>query len=447
MKNGLVLTALGLLSLVVAGPASADDVSSLREELAILKAKVVGLDGARDSGQIQGDSETLTSMKKKGRIQIGGRVEIDMQVVSRDDFTSSSDDVLYTQFTTQEAELDFKISAGSNAYLFIRLDLDDFWDSTVNQDDLLEEVYFRWNQVRGSNWDLRFGKGELPYGQDKDVLITDSYHHNDGDYRSTYLGVPHEAVAAQGAGVGGGNPHLGVGNFAHPGEKDNVFLIEATYRWRDWFTFEGALFQNHSTTGGAGRLTRGMHEDRPDDHLLFQSVAGRFTLRPIEGLTLQLSGLNQHTDSQGDVDSRLPAYINGDAKTDESSISFSFDYFFRGVPLEIFGEYQHGANWYNDDHYTVDIFSLGTIWGVTPKIDLIAVGEWLNLDANNNNVYFGNGYGDEEDYYKLALGAKYKFDNGIYLMVEYLHEWYHNERPGDDRRDADALSFRTAWSF
>ena len=63
-----------------------------------------------------------------------------------------------------------KITADKDTYLFIKLDVDDFYNGSGDDDELLEEVYFKWSNVRGSNFDIRFGKGELAYGQDKDVV-------------------------------------------------------------------------------------------------------------------------------------------------------------------------------------------------------------------------------------------------------------------------------------
>jgi len=134
-----------------------------------------------------GDAESLTALRKKGAIRVGGDVNVDLLFKHRDDFSFDDDEVDSTEFHTNSANLRFKIDASPDTYLYIKLDLDDFWANdggTINQDDLLEEVRYVWNHVRGSNWGLVFGKGEVPYGQDKTLGIIQSYNHNDQTYSS-----------------------------------------------------------------------------------------------------------------------------------------------------------------------------------------------------------------------------------------------------------------------
>ncbi|MBN2714095.1 MAG: hypothetical protein JXR97_16875 [Planctomycetes bacterium] len=409
--------------LVMAGTLRADD-SSLRQEIDDLRSKVASLESSEMAPAAGGDAASLTSMKKKGSIQIGGNVEMDVQVIHRDEDTAG-DEVDSTVFRTADADLDFKVSASKDAYLYITLDLDDMWNQTADQDDLLEECYFMWTNVRGSAFDVRLGKGELAYGLDKDVVITDSYNHGNGN--NSYLGRAFEAVGTTTA-----NDHGNVGNFINIGEIDNVFMVEGTYRWKNLLKVEAALFQNNDTTGG-GRTTRGMHEDRSDDTLFFQSYAVRATLTPIENLKLIASVVNQHNDSAGDD------AVSKEAEEDQYSVSLAFDWNVKKFPLEIFGEYQHGWDYNYNDDICVDVAQIGAIYGITKTIDIIGEVEYMDIDSGDAN-------NESEHYIKAVAAGKYSFDNGIYMMVEYCHEWY--EADDSDRdADADVVSFRTGLSF
>ncbi len=442
-----------MLGMVLA--AQAEDVSGIRAEIARLKEKVQAMQAARAASATNlGDAKSILTLRKKGAVQIGGRFDVDLYSINRDDRTSGSDTVNSTEFTTTTAALFFKINASRNTYLRIKLDVDDFWnEGRANQDDLLEEVYFMWQNVRGSTWNLKFGKAEIPYGLDKDPAITKSYHHNSGFGCASYLGNAREQRDANDTAR---NPHSTVGNSRHPGEHDNLYLIQAEYKFRDLFKAELALFQNGAPASpGGGRQTRGMYEDRSDDNMLFNSFDARFTLTPVENLELRFSVVNEHSASMGDGSLRtalagtdtwaLPAGRESDASANQTAIDFAFDWKLKSMKLELFGEYQHAWDWRYDEQYSLDIASLGAIYGLTDHVDMVLIGEWLGIDAGNNQAL--HGWDNDEDYYKTTIAGRYTFDNRIQLRLEYTKEWYFNDRAGDDQRDADVVAFRTMWVF
>ncbi len=432
-----VLVSAGMLA---SAAVHAEDLSNVKEEIEDMKAKVAALEN-RAAPPAAGDAQSLTALQKKGAIRIGGDVNVDLIVKRRDDGTPEreGDTVNSTAFHTNSANLRFKIDASPDMYLYIKLDLDDSWDATANQDDLLEECKFVWNHIRESNWGLVFGKGEVPYGQDKTLGAIQSYHHNadqvDGEGPIILTGATEENGEADAA-----NPYLNRGYLNrrrawHPGEVDNVFLLEANYSYKDLARFEIAVFQNNDTTGG-GRLTRGMHEDRPDDHLGFESFAARLWIAPMEALRFEFSFIKMHTDSFGDK-----GQFGRFAEDDRYAVNAGFYYKFANAPLEAFGEYQHGWDWAYQEDYDTDTAQLGLVWNVTQPVDVWVVGEWLGIDDDAWNV--------DEDYWKVVVGARYRFENGIYLVLEYGHEWwdgdYDNARDLDG--DADVVVFRSGWAF
>ncbi len=458
----------------LAGASEAD----LKAELADMKAKMAAMEsslavGAGGGGG--GEASNLQSMKGKGTITVGGDVAIDIMFRSRDDWTSDHDAIDSTEFHTNSANLRFKIASSPTSYLYIKLDLDDFWndegqDQWPDQDDLLEECKFVWKNIRGSNFSLIFGKGEAPYGQDKTIGIIQSYNHDHSSFRghNVYSSEgPVFLVAAEGvedqfelgtSDTQVQNPHIFRGNTAHPGEVDNVFLMQVNYTWKNIVQAQLAIFQNNDFKGVTGvslanpatfqahwfpdgvlqnlPMTRAMHEDRPDDNLLFQSIAGRIWFLPNEELTLELSFINMHSDSHGDHD----LYTRGES--DQEAISFGFDYKLKHKPIELFGEYQHGFNWNYTKQYYTDSYQLGLIWGLTSNIDMGMMGEYLRIhhEMDNNN---------KEAYTKFVINGKYKFETGIEAILEYGYEYYNGEVAGggDDDRTAHVLAFRTAWSF
>ncbi|MCX7935850.1 MAG: hypothetical protein N3A66_11410, partial [Planctomycetota bacterium] len=145
-----------------------NEIANLRAEVADLKAKIAAAEAATAAAEPGGDAEALTSLKKKGAIKIGGEFLIDCLVLRRDDGDPNADgnpngpgegddEVNSTQFRTEDAYLGFEIKANENVALNILLDLDDMWErdaGPVEQDDLLEECYFLWENIAGSSWSL-----------------------------------------------------------------------------------------------------------------------------------------------------------------------------------------------------------------------------------------------------------------------------------------------------
>lgn len=433
-----------LAAAILLGGVASAQTSDMKAEFARMKAKMASMESllAGPGSVGGGEAPSLRSLKRKASIQIGGDVNVDIIFKHRDDITSDYDHVDSTQFHTNSANLRFKINATQSTYLYIKLDLDDAWDDDRldgigDQDDLLEEVKFVWKSVRNSNWGLVFGKGEVPYGQDKTLGIIQSYHHNDQTYTSEgpvfLVAGTEEAFGRDDFSVG--NPHSNVGNTSKPGEVDNVFMIQVNYIHEDWLKFEVALFQNNDTLG-RGAPTRGMHEDRADDHLLFQSMAARIWLLPSENMTVEISLIRKYVDSFGDLDINSP-------KPSEESYAFSigFDYKAKSWPIEVFGELQHAWNWNYTKGYEVDIIQLGLIWGTTKDIDIGFMYEWMEIGDPN---VLGN-----ENYQKFVTSIKYTFKSGIYSILEYGYEYFDGAVPGggDDDRDAHVLAFRTGWIF
>jgi hypothetical protein len=418
----------------------ADDVTSMKQELADLRAKLASMESTQASEcatcgpvscgcgepSMEGEAKNLTSMKKKGVITIGGGAETFAFVVHRDEDPRNihgEDDVIDSTTVSGEADLKFKVAASKDTYLNIKLDLEDFSDADVDQDDLLEELYFVWKNVMGSDLQLAFGKKEVKaFGQDETVGYFDGLVHGGADL----LDWGEEADSSKSE-YNPANLHDGVGTNHLPGELDNVFQLEATYKFADMAKFMVAVFQD--------KKGRGMHEDRSDDHGL-QSGAAKLVLTPVEGFEFEVSGISRHNDSKGDKD------LSGSrAEDDESAISVGFNYEFCGLPLYVFGEYLHGWDQKWTEDMDTDTVQLGMVYGLTECVDFGLMGEWAQIDEGKNY--------EEEDYYNLYATMYYNFENGISVGLEYCHQWFDGDlyAGGDHEAEAQAIGFVTSWSF
>jgi len=462
----------------VGGAVLADDVTGMKSELADLKAKVAAMESTQMAPAAGGDCESLTSMKKKGAIKIGGNVEVAVMSISRDaqNVTASTgqdlgedDNVNSTVFNTNDAMLDFKVSACKDAFLYMRLDLDDMWgrdNGNVAQDDLLDQVYFMWENVKCSNIDIWFGKKDIPFAMNKDPLLLAQITDTTDGTQSSFLGQRWEEAANNTATT---NTHGVLGDYAHPGMQDNLFQAGMAWSMKDLLKIEVAAFQSRAYTNGValssgnGAATRGMFEDRSDDTGI-QSFASRLTVTPLEGLTLMASLMTEHYETGGDAQTQAGAITNttwsanrgaapnqgSDATSDRQAASLAASWEAKCIPLELWAEYIVGWNWAWNSKYDTDSYTLGARYGITEAIDLFLIGDMLLINDCRTR------YQQEENYYRLAVAGQYKFDNGIKLSLEYSHEMFRLDQsrqtgaPAGARAEggeADVIIFGTMWNF
>ena len=442
---------LGAVAMMLANTALGNDTSGMREEIADLRAKVAALESTQMAPAAGGDAASLTSMRKKGMIKIGGKVETAVIIAHRDDRASvdagQDDEVTTTTFGPTSGELNFKIEANSNMGAVIKLDIDDAWDEPdlgeLDQDDFLEEMYFYFKKVMDSNWGVKFGKKEVPFGTDKDVLILPAVTNT-----SAHFIAYNRALVNQGNWARNGmdtlvsvdNPHNDpTGRDWWPTEVDNRFQIAADWKYKDLLTLEMAVFQN----------VRTLHEDRSDDHLGLESYSARIKLMPLEGLTLQTSFMNQHWDAGQDG---IPNGANTknieNGEDNQKSFSFGIDYKVKSLPIELFAEYLHGwdGDYNNQNH--ADVVQLGLIWGVTEVVDLVLTGNYVGIEQDG--AVGGNVDQEwDDDLYSFQIGVIYKLEGNIQLHVEYQHDWYdYDIQDGDNyNQNGDALAFGVQWKF
>lgn len=435
-------------AMLFAGTAQADGA-----QIADLQSRIASLEAARMAPAGGGDAASLTSLRRKGAVRIGGEIELDTSFMRRTQQDARRRRFNKSETKSSNANLRVRVDMTSNAYAFMKLDLDDFlFDDGQTKDgtDLLEEVYFKWSNINGSSWDTQLGKFEMPFGLDKSVGITHNYTHNNGS-RNSYLARDFEsgqgidddatspnfgnAIPSQHRGVLWHNGGRGFG----PGEIDNVFGFQATYNHQDLAKLELAVFQNQIDLNWNGDRM-GMYRNRSEDNLGFRSGAARLWLMPLEGLTMQLSFSNQHMASKRDRRANIDyASFGRNGRRNKSALSFSMEYAMQDLPLELYIEYIRGWNQLYHRDIRTDTIQLGFTWGLTEKIDLNLDGQWFGVDQRQRRR--------DEDLYRVGLTGTYKTDYGVDFMLEYLHEWYRNDIRGWDRAKADVVTFRAAYRF
>ena len=254
---------------LVAGSVQANDAA----EMADLQARIATLEATMMAPAGGGDAEALTSLRKKGSVKIGGKVSIDVETTRRDEANTTDDHINRTVTHFDACDLDIRVDAGTDSYLFINFDM-----TGDTGDEVCAEVIFVWENVRGSNWDLVFGKTQMPFGQGKDNMLSGSFV-DDGapqimsleeadqrDYNETL------AVRRQIDNGGNGTTRNDAEEDNHEsqtlmanwqGDADEYIGLVATYSYKDLAKLDLAVFQH----------TTNMYEDLPQDR--FQSFSSK----------------------------------------------------------------------------------------------------------------------------------------------------------------------------
>lgn len=367
----------------------------LREDYARLQAETAAM-REQQRASAGGEPQALKSAGGNATVRIGGEMNTDYIVNWR---TRTRQTLTDTSWNIHSSNLRFTIDLSPELQARIKLDLSE--KQPYMQDQILEEAQIVWKNISGGPFSVIFGKGEVPYGQDRTLGIIQSYHHTEGSYSPegpTILNGPQEGAAFNDA-------QLAAGPVYHPGEIDRVVMAGVSFDWEDIIKAEFAVFQPNDWSNPA--LGNGTPVD---GDLGVESFAGRVWWRtPVEGLVAQVSGVRQHIRARGDN-----GRYGSDAVEDEYAASAGLDWNLTGIPLELFAEYERGWNWNYTSGYNTDTASIGGLYGLTDRLRVGAMTEWLRIDDR----------GTDHNYNKYVLHADYTFRSGLYMMAEYGLEFY-----------------------
>ncbi len=367
----------------------------LREDYARLQSESAQI-REQQRAQAGGAPDALKSAGGNATVRIGGEMNTDYIVNWR---SRSGQTLTDTSWNIHNSNLRFTIDLSPELQGRIKLDLSE--KQPYLRDQILEEAQIVWKNISGGPFSVLFGKGEVPYGQDRTLGIIQSYHHTEGSYSPegpTILNGPQEGAAFN-------DQQLAEGPVYHPGEVDRVVMAGVNFDWEDTIKAEFAVFQPNDWRDpalGDGAVV--------DGDVGIESFAGRIWWKtPVEGMVAEVSGIRQHIRQRGD-NSRY----GSDAVEDEYAASAGLDWNLPGLPLELFGEYEHGWDWNYTSGYNTDTLSFGGLYGLTDRLRAGGMAEWLLIDDRGN----------DHNYNKFVLHTDYTFRSGLYLMAEYGLEFY-----------------------
>ena len=356
--------------------------------------------------------EALRSSKSNAILTIGGELFTDYIGRIRTDGGVNGTEY-GGEWALHNSNLRFNFSVTDNLAVKIKLDMSSARDGLDT--GYMEEAIAIWNNICGGPIGLFFGKGEVPYGQDRTLGIIQSYNHTEGGNSPEgpiILNYP-----LWGSQISEENIIF------HPGEIDRVVMAGINLSWLDIIRFEFAFFQPHDLNSNF---------NNNDDMLEFNdsgvdSFAGRIWWNtPVEGLIAEISGVRKYIEKRGDK-----GIFGSDAVDSEYALSAGVEWTINDN-VNLFAEYQHGFDWGFKKGYNTDTVSLGGVYNLTEKLSLGAMAEWLHIAYN----------GDDYNFNKFVFHSQYSFRNGFYIIAEYgleLYNWGNGM--------TNMFAFRTGLSF
>ncbi len=469
--------AAALAAMVCAAPSFAnDDLSAMKASLDNMKIEMEAmrsqLNAEREAlrSNAGGAPEGLTSAKGNATIRIGGDVRIQYGIgwangFGRQAYTAydepgfaaggpTSVKSTIAGWDVARAELDFDIDLSCDTKGFISLRFDE--RGSYGRTQILDNAWWQWSNIGGSGFGLKVGLLDVPFGMwaNTDMggydfdgvdrpLITDPFVRN--------VQSPIYAATRDNRAI----------TWTYDANMHNVTNLGfvASYSWDDQLVIKAGLMASEwelPNQGFDSRLTYA--NDNRNIGFVDHFITVGWNPCWLEGLHLELGYMGRFDEGRGvDLDAAEGnpyAFDFTQAKSGDHAYKPAFDL---GVNYKIndcwrvYGEGQLAWNPAWGDGF---LFALttGVDYRVTEKLMLGVGFEFFH--GNYAAEYYWNdrpGWGNgalNEDIYRLTLGAKYDFGNGLYFQAQYYHDIMYMSGIGDqDTKDADMILLQTGYQF
>ena len=397
VRHIMTLIACALAGVMALCPAArGDELAEVKAQLAGLESEYALLRAENAAFTPEAAPAALRSAGGNATVRIGGEINTDYVYVFRDKSQQKSVDWYSSGgWHLRNSNLRFTFDTSPDVRMVIKLDLSETQYYLQNQ--ILEEAKIIWNRVGGGPFSIIFGKGEVPYGQDRTLGIIQSYHHTEGSYSAEGPTILNGPLPGQ---------HFdspdALSPVFHPGEIDRVIHAGISFDWDDVLRLEFAVFQ---PTDWA---QPGLNNATLNDFGLQSFCARLWWNVPVEGMTVQISGVRQHIQNRSDR--RFGAH----GVRDQYAASAGLDWVLPQMPLEVFAEYQRGWDWNYTAGYNTHTVSVGALYDLTNRLRVGGVVEWLHIDNRGSRI----------NYNKFVAHTRYNFTESMHTIAEYGCELY-----------------------
>ena len=454
---------------LVGGKAVAEDVDvqALQAKLAAQEARLNDLQAKMYGTSCEGPAapEGITSLRKNAVVTIGGffntryyvkKSELKSSLLVGGDGrqlnANNRRDTLskgrMTDMTIGDTVLQVKIDVNDNFDAFAQFN---FNDSNRYNTGPAQNYWMRWKNINCSGFGVLVGRDSLKFGGIQPYGFFDSFGNGYDDATGdAFAGWgQHEDPAngwwdADGVWQGVGGSMFGEGMFW--GESsivprhtiwNNSRTIQVNPYWENQdgtFKVEASWFQlTEYTHENRDHLNRSGYNRRTSKNYGMGSFSGRVTWKPIEGLTLVASAVNQHADNGSGLWDAMrggnwikpntgnrPVNADGqviDVNNNNFATNLAFEYrpcFFN--KLNVFASWTHGWNegWVKNQ----DSDSINAGFGIdfTDQLTWYATGDYLRV-KNDQGVTWHKATG-----LAVETGFEYTLPYGVNFQVAYRHD-------------------------
>lgn len=474
------LLTVGLLGFFIGGGffantlfANDDEVTKMKLEMAKLQAEMKSLQVERENlrSNAGGEPESLQSANGQANIRIGGDVRIRYGIGSSNGYERADNNgngntanfrSTSSGWALERFALNFDIELSPDTSAVVGLRLDGFGYMWPDGAGILDQAYWQWDNVGGTKLSLKVGLTDAPLGM---WLNTDMGGYDWGGVDRALISDPFVEAGASISvtDTAGGFYGANVEDcLAHDFAAHGAPGIYGTYKVNDELTLKAGVLSRY-TGGNVSRTIAGNdlgltpNNEIRNIGLIDHVFAIGYNPASMEGLHLEASYLGQFdmgsnsavkiTDPYG-----VNTYDDPDDAHGEATYLPTFDFGVVYVKDKWTIAAEIIARW--NPHFVTGFdfaFSAAVDYRLTEKLMLGVGFDWLHSQHTGERyelVTLDPMSAINANIYRMSVGGKYDFGNGIYLQAQYYHQMMQVSGFGDQNlKDADVILLQTGYRF
>ena len=478
--------AAALAAMVSLAPSFAgDDLSAMKASMDNMKIEMEAmrsqLNAEREAlrANAGGAPEGILSAKGNATLRIGGDVRIQYALgtangYGRADYTAWDEQPNIAPYTptgersvvagweVARAQLDFDVDLSCDTKGFISLRFDE--NGSYNFTHILDQAYWQWNNVGGSGFGLKIGLMDIPFGMwaNTDMggydfdgvdrpLITDPFVRsvNSPIFTLTGQGLNGQLFSVQDPDM------LNVTNLG----------LLASYSWDDQVILKAGIMASGFDNNHGNLLRDNLTYANEIRNIGFIDHVITVGYNPcwLEGLHVEASYMGRFDEGRA----QISQWNDGAPVWGVFNDPYAFDYtqnqcgdtdykpsFDIGVSYKVNDQLRAYAEgvfaWspFYADGYSYAM-TVGADYRLTEKLMLgfgfdfchtSFTGDFVNQQGMDNGVH--------ANLYRISVGGKYDFGNGLYFQAQYFHDIAYYAGVGDqDTKAADMILLQTGFQF
>ena len=405
-----------------------------------------------------GAPEALTSAKGNATIRIGGDVRFQYSIGWNSGYGRRQPNKLNntTNYRTTDAgwalarakvDFDINLSCDTSAYVALRFDNP---SERINGLGIIDEAYWKWNNVGGSGFGLKVGLFDQPFGMGNN---TD----NGGwDYFNSDRAIMTAPFAMDiNTSIYDAYNAMNFGDLKH---DTTNFGVLASYNWDDQFVLQAGIMGSEIAVTKDGKefydmgWNPGSDRHNENRNLGFVNHIISLSWNPcwLEGLHLEAAYKGSFDSGRGvSTEFGLDPFRSNERHVKDSGYMPSFDFGVVYNANDALAFYGEAAFDFRPAYFNGFAMSMtaGVEYKLTEKLSLGGEFDWTHF-AIDGNKSLGRDRDANGNLYRLTAGARYDFGNGLYVRGQYLHDWSTITGIGEGyAHPSDVIMLETGFKF